>query len=113
MCKNLPNNPLRQETVDEGQKQLLRHFRNGFIPFNYGFLPQTIEDPVELEPMSGFPGDGDPLDVVELSETPLPVGALCRAKVLGAMCLIDQNETDWKILVVNEDSELTRKLNCF
>jgi inorganic pyrophosphatase len=27
----------------------------------------------------------------------MPVGAAVRVKVLGALALIDQNETDWKV----------------
>ena len=32
-------------------------------------------------------------------------------KLLGALALIDENETDWKIIAVNEKDPLAGKLN--
>ena len=34
---------------------------------------------------------------VQIGSAALPVGANVRAKVLGALALVDQNETDWKV----------------
>jgi inorganic pyrophosphatase len=75
--------------------------------FNYGAAPQTCEDPAPVdinEP--GLKGDGDPLDIVELSDHPIPAGSVVTVRVVGAFCLIDQGEIDWKILAVNTDSPI-------
>eukprot|EP00438_Fugacium_kawagutii_P036635 Skav209261 [mRNA] locus=scaffold1552:41288:44083:+ [translate_table: standard] len=50
------------------------------------------------------PGDDDPLDVIDLADAPTEVGAIVRCRVLGAVCLIDEGQADWKVLVVNIDS---------
>lgn len=73
------------------------------IEWNYGAFPRTWEDPNENDALVGLPGDGDPLDVLELGadlDGPLPVGAVTPVKVLGALALIDEGETDWKILTI-------------
>ena len=46
-------------------------------------------------------GDDDPLDICDLSLKPKQVGELYEGKVLGSFCLIDQDEIDWKILVMD------------
>lgn len=48
-------------------------------------------------------GDDDPLDVVELGTREYAIGDVVRVKVLGAMCLLDQKEIDWKVLCINVD----------
>jgi inorganic pyrophosphatase len=40
--------------------------------FNYGFFPQTWEDPDVIPPDTKCPGDNDPIDCVEVSETQTP-----------------------------------------
>ena len=53
-------------------------------------------------------GDDEPVDVCELGEKELEIGEVCRAKVLGAFCVADMSEFDWKVLVINEE-EAKRK----
>ena len=70
--------------------------------FNYGFIPQTWEDPAEG-------GDNDPVDLVDLSLTSKkPLLAVADFLVLGCLGLIDEGEYDWKVLAleVNEAKEL-------
>eukprot|EP00933_Yihiella_yeosuensis_P051740 TRINITY_DN4971_c0_g1_i2.p1 TRINITY_DN4971_c0_g1~~TRINITY_DN4971_c0_g1_i2.p1 ORF type:complete len:407 (-),score=70.89 TRINITY_DN4971_c0_g1_i2:830-2050(-) len=74
------------------------------VPFNYGCFPQTFRDPTKLDKLYGVPGDDDPLDVLDLSLTPAAVGEVIRCRPLGAVCLIDEGQADWKILVVNVDA---------
>lgn len=90
------HNPIKQDV----KKGKLRFFTYGDIPFNYGMLPQTYEDPDAKHPDTGYNGDKDPVDVVELSDTPLGLGTVNEVKVLGCMALIDEEETDWKILAI-------------
>merc|ERR1711933_406978 len=47
-------------------------------------------------------GDNDPIDVVELSDS-LERGCIIPIKVLGVLGLIDEGETDWKIIGLRAD----------
>eukprot|EP00931_Biecheleriopsis_adriatica_P003784 TRINITY_DN105542_c0_g1_i1.p1 TRINITY_DN105542_c0_g1~~TRINITY_DN105542_c0_g1_i1.p1 ORF type:complete len:511 (-),score=107.72 TRINITY_DN105542_c0_g1_i1:18-1550(-) len=75
------------------------------VPFNYGCFPQTYRDPDKADELYSAPGDDDPLDVIDLTDEPTQVGTVVRARVLGAVCLIDEGQADWKVLVVNVDSK--------
>ncbi|KAF4727877.1 hypothetical protein FOZ62_017315, partial [Perkinsus olseni] len=101
-----PHNPIRQDTKSDGK---LRFY--GKEPcFNYGALPQTWEDPSVQDAETKLYGDRDPLDLVELSETPLPTGTLTEVKILGCFCLLDQGEVDWKVLAINTDDAWSKRL---
>ena len=60
-------------------------------PANYGFIPRTFCD------------DGDPLDVLVLGQTEVVPLCIVRAKTIGVMQMIDQNEEDDKIIAVHAD----------
>jgi inorganic pyrophosphatase len=109
ICKTEPHNPIKQDE----KKGVLRCFkyRDGKMPFNYGALPQTWEDPAHIDARTGFKGDGDPVDVVELSHEPLGRGEVCEVKPLGILAMIDQGETDWKVLAVRSDHPALSKLH--
>jgi len=92
-------NPIKQDV----KKGSLRSFTYGDIPFNYGCLPQTWEDPHELDPRTQLKGDNDPLDVVELSDESMPTGGVTSIQLIGALALIDEGETDWKMLAIRSD----------
>ena len=55
-------------------------------------------------------GDNDPLDVVDLTNIDAPFFSLPNLKVIGAVCLIDQGELDWKILALDEAYARDRKI---
>ena len=93
MSKELAGNPIIQDTKDN----MPRYYTYGVPFFNYGFLPQTWEDPAFHE------GDNDPIDVIELCDGPLLMGGVVSIKVLGALKLIDEGETDHKILAIRSD----------
>ncbi|MCL2085944.1 inorganic diphosphatase [Candidatus Saccharibacteria bacterium] len=57
-------------------------------PTNYGFIPQTLDE------------DGDELDVLLIAPSPLPMGVLAEAKILGVMKFVDDGEVDDKIIAV-------------
>lgn len=76
--------------------------------FNYGMLPMTYEDPRSLCPISQVPGDGDPIDVVDIStrnSSNIVCGSVVPVKLLGSFCFIDNGEADWKLIVTRNDSE--------
>ena len=103
---NEPWNPLKQD-VKNGR---LRSYDWGDMPFNYGFLPQTWEDPAVVHPDTGAGGDGDPLDVVEVGVRPWPTGGVVKVKPLGILGMIDGGETDWKLVVVATSDPLAHML---
>lgn len=57
-------------------------------PFDYGFMPQSHW------------ADGDPLDVVVLTTYPLESGVLVKVRPVGIMHMVDDGESDAKILGV-------------
>ena len=78
--------------------------------FNYGLLPQTWEDP-NLISAEGYGGDKDPLDVIEIGVTPLPMGSVTQIKVLGSLELIDEGETDHKIIALRISDSRASRIN--
>lgn len=77
------------------------------VPANYGFIPQTYCDSGIAElaraktEITVNGGDGDPLDILVLSEHHIPRGdIILKARPIGGFCLIDDNEADDKIIAV-------------
>ena len=76
------------------------------VPANYGFVPQTYCDErvANLARKSGKEvrsGDGDPLDILVLSEHHIPRGdIILKAVPIGGFCLIDDGEADDKIIAI-------------
>ncbi|RMY38530.1 hypothetical protein D0866_02547 [Hortaea werneckii] len=104
-------NPIKQDT----KKGKLRFVRNCFphkgYLWNYGAFPQTWEDPNATHPETKAKGDNDPLDVCEIGELVAKPGEVKQVKVLGTMALLDEGETDWKIIVIDVNDPLAPKLN--
>mmetsp|Transcript_31006 Transcript_31006/g.67748 ORF Transcript_31006/g.67748 Transcript_31006/m.67748 type:complete len:553 (-) Transcript_31006:214-1872(-) len=73
------------------------------VPFNYGCFPQTFRDPDEVDEIFSAPGDDDPLDILDLSMEVAGVGQVVSCRPLGAVCLIDEGQADWKIIAVNTE----------
>lgn len=57
-------------------------------PFNYGFVPNTLSE------------DGDPIDVLVLSEHAVMPGVVIPAHVIGMLEMEDEEGIDTKILAV-------------
>lgn len=64
-------------------------------PTNYGFIPQTLDE------------DGDELDVLLITNSPLTTGIVVEAKVIGVMKFVDDGEVDDKVIVVPADDRET------
>lgn len=104
-------NPIIQDT----KKGKLRYVRNcfphhGYI-HNYGAFPQTWEDPNVVHPETKAVGDNDPVDVLEIGETIGYTGQVKQVKVLGIMALLDEGETDWKVITIDVNDPLAAKLH--
>jgi inorganic pyrophosphatase len=77
------------------------------VPANYGFVPQTYCDERvaklarEKSGMEIAHGDGDPLDILVLTEHHIPRGdIILKATPIGGFCLIDDGEADDKIIAI-------------
>ena len=60
-------------------------------PCNYGYIPHTIA------------GDGDPVDVLVVSQFPLPPGVVVRCRPIGMLKMTDEAGDDAKLLAVPVD----------
>ena len=94
--KEVANNPISQDNNKDGSP---RYYTYGVPFFNYGLLPQTWEDP-NVRSVDGYGGDNDPVDVIELGSSQLTMGSITPCRVLGGLELIDEGETDHKILCI-------------
>jgi len=111
ICKEEPLNPIKQD-IKKGKPRFVRNCfpHKGYL-WNYGAFPQTWEDPKHTHPETKAKGDNDPLDVCEIGELVGTIGQIKRVKVLGVMALLDEEETDWKVIVIDEQDPLAPKLN--
>lgn len=64
-----------------------------------------------IHPETKAKGDDDPLDVCEIGELVGYTGQVKQVKVLGVMALLDEEETDWKVMVIDVNDPLAPKLN--
>ncbi|XP_062832283.1 inorganic pyrophosphatase isoform X1 [Anolis carolinensis] len=106
-----PLNPIKQDV----KKGKLRYVANvfphkGYI-WNYGAIPQTWEDPAHKDENTGCCGDNDPIDVCEIGSKVCSRGEIIQVKVLGTLALIDEGETDWKIIAINIEDPDAAKFN--
>eukprot|EP01101_Sappina_pedata_P010035 TRINITY_DN6221_c0_g1_i1.p2 TRINITY_DN6221_c0_g1~~TRINITY_DN6221_c0_g1_i1.p2 ORF type:complete len:281 (-),score=138.34 TRINITY_DN6221_c0_g1_i1:118-960(-) len=104
-------NPIKQDVKNGKLRFVADIAHHKGYPFNYGAFPQTWEDPSYRHPETGCLGDKDPLDVVEIGTQPLERGTVHAVKVLGTLALIDEGETDWKIIAIRADDPEADKLN--
>ena len=63
-----------------------------FYPGNYGFIPHTLSE------------DGDPCDILVISQVPVVPGAVIRCRPVGALLMEDEAGKDEKILAVPVDA---------
>ncbi|ACB39681.1 Inorganic diphosphatase [Pyrobaculum neutrophilum V24Sta] len=59
-----------------------------FYPFNYGYIPETLEE------------DGDPLDCLVVTHETLLPGVVIRARPIGVLITEDEEGVDRKIIAV-------------
>ena len=60
-------------------------------PCNYGYIPHTIA------------GDGDPVDVLVVTQYALPPGVVVRCRPVGMLAMTDEAGEDAKVLAVPVD----------
>jgi inorganic pyrophosphatase len=85
--------PVKYE-IDEASGALFvdRFLHTSMIyPTNYGFVPNTLAE------------DGDPLDILVISPTPVVPGSVIRARPVGVLLMSDEKGADEKIMAVPID----------
>ncbi|XP_033016431.1 inorganic pyrophosphatase 2, mitochondrial [Lacerta agilis] len=106
-----PLNPIKQD-VKHGKLRYVANIfpHKGYI-WNYGAFPQTWEDPNHKDDSTGCHGDNDPIDVCEIGSQVRTLGEVVPVKVLGVLGLIDEGETDWKVLALSVDDPESQKIH--
>merc|ERR1712032_1083545 len=56
-------------------------------------------------------GDNDPVDICEIGHRVANRGDVLEVKVLGILAMVDDGETDWKVIVIDVNDPLADKLN--
>ena len=98
--KDSKHNPIKQDINKDGS---LRKYNYGDMMFNYGAFPRTWEDPQFVSEHTNARGDNDPLDVIEIGSMQLGMASVSPVKILGVLAMIDDEETDWKVIVIHKD----------
>ncbi|XP_050454320.1 inorganic pyrophosphatase isoform X1 [Cataglyphis hispanica] len=111
ICLKETLNPIKQDVKNGKLRFVANCFpHHGYI-WNYGALPQTWENPDVLDEATGCKGDNDPIDVLEIGYRVAKRGEVLKVKVLGTVALIDEGETDWKIIVIDVNDPLANQMN--
>lgn len=86
----LRSDPVKYEVDKESGAMYVDRFLHTAMhyPCNYGFIPHTLSD------------DGDPVDVMVVSNMPVAVGSVLRVRPVGVMFMEDESGGDEKILAV-------------
>merc|ERR1719204_644570 len=91
--------------VQDQKKGKLRYVRNSFphhgYIWNYGAFPQTWENPNHVDENTGEKGDNDPVDCCEIGGRVAKRGDLLEVKLIGTLAMVDDGETDWKVMVID------------
>ena len=84
------SNPVKYELDKESGALFVDRFLTTAMhyPCNYGFIPHTLS------------GDGDPADVLVVSNLPVTPNAVIRARPIGVLLMEDESGQDEKILAV-------------
>ncbi|MFN8357155.1 MAG: inorganic pyrophosphatase [Spirosomataceae bacterium] len=89
---------------------------SNIVPALYGFVPRTYcgeqiaQLASALTKQNVAEGDGDPLDILVLTEKVIPHGdLLLQAIPIGGLCMIDKGEADDKIIAVLKNDALYGK----
>ncbi|MBI3525082.1 MAG: inorganic diphosphatase [Betaproteobacteria bacterium] len=89
--------PIKYEVDKESGAIFVDRFMSTAMhyPCNYGYIPHTIA------------GDGDPVDVLVMSQFALPPGVVVRCRPIGILKMVDEAGDDAKLLAVPVDKLTT------
>ena len=90
---SMHSEPIKYEVDKESGAIFVDRFMSTSMhyPCNYGYIPHTIS------------GDGDPVDVLVLSQFALPPGVVVRCRPIGMLKMTDEAGEDAKLLAVPVD----------
>ncbi|HMV21081.1 MAG TPA: inorganic diphosphatase [Rhodocyclaceae bacterium] len=93
--------PIKYEVDKESGAIFVDRFMSTAMhyPCNYGYIPHTIA------------GDGDPVDVLVLTQFALPPGVVVRCRPVGMLKMTDEAGDDAKLLAVPVDKLTTMYRN--
>jgi inorganic pyrophosphatase len=82
--------PVKYEMDKESGAMFVDRFLHTamFYPGNYGFIPRTLSE------------DGDPVDVLVVTQVPVVPGAVIRCRPVGVLLMTDEHGGDEKIIAV-------------
>lgn len=101
ICTKEAMTPIKQDIKNGAPRFVHNVFpHHGYI-WNYGALPQTWENPEHINVETKAKGDNDPVDVVEIGTKVHKRGDVVRVKLVGVLALIDDGETDWKLVAID------------
>ncbi|XP_060781954.1 inorganic pyrophosphatase [Neoarius graeffei] len=106
-----PLNPIKQDVKKGNLRYVANVFPHKGYIWNYGAIPQTWEDPGHKDCDTGCCGDNDPIDVCEIGSRVCSRGEVIKVKVLGVLAMIDEGETDWKVIAINVDDPEANDFN--
>lgn len=94
---SMHSDPIKYEVDKESGAIFVDRFMSTAMhyPCNYGYIPHTIA------------GDGDPVDVLVLSQFALPPGVVVRCRPVGMLKMTDEAGEDAKVLAVPVDKLTT------
>ena len=84
------DNPVKYELDKKSGAMFVDRFMqvSMFYPCNYGFIPNTLS------------GDGDPVDVLVLSNYPIIPSAIVKCRPIGVLMMEDESGLDEKIIAI-------------
>lgn len=90
---SMHSEPIKYEVDKESGAIFVDRFMSTAMhyPCNYGYIPHTIA------------GDGDPVDVLVVSQFALPPGVVVRCRPIGMLKMTDEAGDDAKLLAVPVD----------
>ncbi|HEY6897183.1 MAG TPA: inorganic diphosphatase [Rhodocyclaceae bacterium] len=90
---SMHSEPIKYEVDKESGAIFVDRFMSTAMhyPCNYGYIPHTIA------------GDGDPVDVLVISQFALPPGVVVRCRPIGMLKMVDEAGEDAKLLAVPVD----------
>ena len=94
---SMHSEPIKYEVDKESGQIFVDRFMSTAMhyPCNYGYIPHTIA------------GDGDPVDVLVVSQFALPPGVVVRCRPIGMLKMVDEAGEDAKLLAVPVDKLTT------
>jgi inorganic pyrophosphatase len=130
MIVEIPQIPIDRYNKNEGQAKLEINKEEKFNPImhdikdnkvryvkmrypgNYGALPQTWENPNFIDPHTKVKGDNDPIDAIDITSIMgAKPGQVKQVKILGSLAMIDNNETDWKVICLDINDPKANSIN--